>query len=149
MSEGGGKAFLVRWLVTTLGVMAAEKLVRGIHADSFYALAGASLVLGALNAFLRPILLILSLPLLLATLGLFTLVINSGLLMLTARLVGSFRVENFTSALFGAVIISVVSLLASPFTAKGKVEVKVGRGGRSGPPKDGPPGTGSGPIIDV
>lgn len=144
-----GRSFLVRWLVTTLGVLAAEWVVDGIRADSIYALVGASLVLGALNAFLRPVLLLLSLPLLLATLGLFVLVINSVLLLFTSWVVPSFHVADFKSAFFGAILISIVSMLAWPFTTTAKVRVDARSGGRRGPPRDGPPGTGGGPVIDV
>lgn len=73
--------FLVRWLVTTIAVMVASSVIHGIRYDNAQSLIGAALLLGILNAFLRPILLILSVPLILLTLGFFILVIN-GLMLL-------------------------------------------------------------------
>jgi len=144
------KAFLSRWFVTTLGVLAAANLVDGVKADNLVALLGASLLLGVLNAVLRPLLMLLSLPLMLVTLGLFTLVINATLLYLVADLVKGFHVLDFWSAFKGGVMISVVSLFANLII--GKKEVKV----RKSPPPPRPPSpppsnidTGTGPIIDV
>ena len=76
------KQFVLRWAATTIAVMVASSIIRGIHYDTFAALIGASLLLGILNAFVRPILLILSAPLILLTLGLFILVLNGLLLLL-------------------------------------------------------------------
>ena len=72
------KKFIQRWLINTLAVLVATQIVRsGIHYDSITGLLIATLLLGILNTFLRPVLLFLSLPLLVFTLGLFTLVINA------------------------------------------------------------------------
>jgi putative membrane protein len=111
-------------------------------------LLAASFFLGLLNAFLRPVLMFLALPLLIATLGLFTLVINALLLLLVSTLVGGFRVAGFWPAVKGSILISIVSLAAN---------IMLGRTRRipsqpkppSRPPQAPPPDTGSGPVIDV
>ena len=90
--------FVFRWLVTTVGVMVAAFVVKGIRYDSPEALIGAALLLGILNAFVRPILLILGAPLILLTLGLFILVVNGLMLYWVPSVVSGFHVENFGSA---------------------------------------------------
>src|SRR5678816_4716467 len=78
----GIKQFVFRWAATTIAVMVASSIIRGIRYDAVAALIGASLLLGILNAFVRPFLLILSAPVILITLGLFILVLNGLLLLL-------------------------------------------------------------------
>src|ERR1700757_2490709 len=73
----GISSFLRRWFVTTIGVLVASNVVSGVQADNVGALLAASLVLGVLNALLRPIMMILTFPLMIVTLGLFTFVINA------------------------------------------------------------------------
>ena len=116
-------AFLIRWLVTTIAVFAAEKLIPGIHCTSAGALLGASLLLGIINAFVRPVLLLLSIPFIIVTMGFFILVVNALLLMLVAQIVPSFAVDGFWSALFGSIVISFVSWILSSFfrTSDGKI----------------------------
>ena len=140
------KWFLQRWLVTTIGVLIASELVSGIHYKTYGGLLVASLLLGILNAFLRPVMLILSLPLLIATLGLFTFVINALLLRLVGGMVDSFDVEGFWPALFGGIIISIVSFVANGLIGKKEKRPAASEPPRRPPP---PPSTGSGPIIDV
>ena len=84
---GGSKwvEFIKRWMVTTVGVLVAARFVSGISYDNTAALLLASLVLGVLNAVLRPVMLLLSLPLVIVTLGLFTLVVNGALLLLVGK----------------------------------------------------------------
>ena len=109
------KPFVLRWLVTTLAVAVAVKLT-GISAETTTSLLAASLLLGIANAFVRPVLLLLSLPLILVTLGLFILVINALMLWLVGSVVPGFHVESFWgSALPGSIIISIVSWLLSAF----------------------------------
>ncbi len=103
------KAFLIRWVVTALAVLAAAHLVNGITYDSWGALALAALILGVLNAVIRPVLLFLSLPFIMVTLGGFILLINAVVLKLTGLISPGFRVEGFWATVFGAIIISVVS----------------------------------------
>ena len=108
-------AFLIRWLVTTIAVFAAEKLIPGIHCNSVGALLGASLLLGIINAFVRPILLLLSIPFIIVTMGFFILIVNALMLMLVAQIIPSFSVDGFWSAFFGSIVISLVSWILSSF----------------------------------
>ncbi|MDX2080123.1 MAG: phage holin family protein [Terrimicrobiaceae bacterium] len=108
-------AFVIRWMVTTVAVFLAEKVLPGIHCDSAAALLGASLLLGIINAFVRPVLLLLSLPFIIVTMGLFILVVNALLLWLVSAIIPTFHVEGFWSAFFGAILISVVSWILSSF----------------------------------
>jgi putative membrane protein len=109
------KQFVFRWAVTTIAVMIAASFIRGIRYDTVAALIGASLLLGILNAFVRPFLLILSAPLILITLGLFIFVLNGLLLLLVPNVVVGFHVGGFWSAFWGAIMISFVSWILSPF----------------------------------
>jgi len=111
----GARRFVFRWAITTVAVMVASSVIRGIHYDTIAALIGASLLLGILNAFVRPILLILSAPLILISLGLFIFVVNALMLLVIPKVVIGFHVESFWSAFWGAIIISVVSWLLSAF----------------------------------
>ena len=111
----GIKQFVFRWAATTIAVMVASSVIRGIHYDTVAALIGASLLLGILNAFVRPFLLILSAPLILITLGLFIFVLNGLLLLLVHTIVVGFHVDGFWSAFWGAIVISVVSWILSAF----------------------------------
>jgi putative membrane protein len=99
--------FVFRWIV-------AAPIV-GIEYTTFWCVLAASLLLGIINAFVRPILLLLSFPLILVTLGLFILIINALMLEFVSEIVPCFRVPGFWSALFGALIISIVSWLLSAF----------------------------------
>jgi len=119
-------SFVIRWFITTVAVMAASALIPGItYGDSLATLFGASLLLGIINALVRPVLLILSLPFILITMGLFILVINALLLMFVGWVIPTFQVDGFWNAFFGAVIISLVSWLFSAFfrTSDGKVHM--------------------------
>ncbi|MEY2481444.1 MAG: putative rane protein [Verrucomicrobiota bacterium] len=107
--------FVFRWLVTTVSVMVASALLRGIRYDSTGALIAAALLLGILNAFVRPVLLILSAPLILLSLGLFILVVNGLMLLWVPTLVSGFHVDSFGSAFWGAILIGIVSWLLSAF----------------------------------
>jgi len=116
-------AFLIRWIVTTVAVFAAERILPGIACDSTSALLGASLLLGIINAFVRPILLLLSLPFIIVTMGLFIFVVNALLLLFVSAVIPAFHVEGFWSAFFGSIIISAVSWILSSFfrTSDGKI----------------------------
>ena len=111
----GIKQFVFRWAVTTIAVMVASSVISGIHYDTVAALIGASLLLGILNAFVRPFLLILTAPLILITLGLFIFVLNGLLLLLVHNVVVGFHVDSFWSAFWGAIVISFVSWILSAF----------------------------------
>ncbi len=107
--------FVFRWLITTVAVMVAASFIRGIYYDSVSALIGGALLLGILNAFVRPVLLILGAPLILLTLGFFVLVVNGLLLLLVPKIVTGFHVDGFGSAFWGAIVIGLVSWLLSAF----------------------------------
>ena len=107
--------FVFRWAITTVAVMVASSIIHGIRYDSVASLIGAALLLGIFNAFLRPILLILSAPLILLTLGLFILVVNGLMLLIVPSIVIGFHVDTFASAFWGAIIISIVSWILSAF----------------------------------
>ena len=107
--------FVFRWAITTIAVMVASSIIHGIRYDTVAALLGASLLLGILNAFVRPILLILSAPLILLTMGLFILVINGLLLMMVPTFVPGFHVNGFGSAFWGAIVIGIISWTLSAF----------------------------------
>jgi len=102
-------AFILRWFVTTVAVFVAERLIPGITCSGWETLLGASLLLGIINAFIRPVLLLLSLPFIIVTMGLFIFVINALLLLLVSKIIPAFTVDGFWSAFFGAIIISIVS----------------------------------------
>ncbi len=103
---------VIRIFVNAVALWAAAQLVGGIDlAEAFWPVVLVAAVFGLINALLRPIVLFLSLPLVILTLGLFTLVVNALMLLLTAALVDALRVEGFIAALLGSVVISAVSLL--------------------------------------
>jgi putative membrane protein len=104
---------LIRWLILTAAILAAAYLVDGIVVTGFWAAFFAAAILGLLNVFFKPLLIILTLPVNILTLGLFTLVINAVLLKIASALIAGFDVHGFWPAVLGAVIISVVSWLLS------------------------------------
>lgn len=113
----------LRWLILTVAIMVAAYVFDGIHVNGFGSALFAALILGILNAFFRPILFILTLPITVLTLGLFTFVINALLLMMTSGIIGGLVVDGFGSALFGSLVISLVSCLLSSFVNdQGRVE---------------------------
>lgn len=142
------KEFLQRWAIGTLAVLVASSLAPGIHYQQWLDLLLATFILGLLNTFVRPTLMWLSLPLLLVTLGLFTLVINALLLLFVSWMLSpKFHVESFSQALLGALIISVVTVVLNVLTGSGRARLTVHRGGRKPPPRY--PDDGNGPVIDV
>lgn len=116
--------FLVRLLVSALGLWLASELVAGIEVHGGWTLLGAALLLGIVNAIVRPLLVILTLPATLLTLGLFLLVINAAMLGLVAWMFDGFTISGFWAAFFGALVVSVTGWLASSFIGpRGKFEV--------------------------
>jgi len=106
---------LVRWLVLTAAIMIASYLISGIEISGFFSAFFAAAILGILNIFFRPILFILTLPINLLTFGLFTFVINALLLKMASGVIEGFQVHGFWSAVFGALVISVVNWLLNSF----------------------------------
>jgi len=139
--------FLQSWVINTVAVLVAVIVLQnGIsYEDKFQNLLIASLLLGILNAFVRPILMLIALPLLIFTLGLFTLVINALLLYLVGALMAPhFQVKSFGYAFLGALIISVISVALNVLTGNARVSVQ-----RRPPEPPKNSGGGNGPVIDV
>jgi putative membrane protein len=140
------KEFLQRWIVTTLSVLVASQILSKIHYDDWQALLVATLVLGLLNAFIKPALILFSLPLVVLTLGLFMWVINALLLYFVGNFIKGFYVSSFGAAMIGALIVSLMTIALNSLTGTGDSRVKVHRGKPRRPDKN---DTGNGPIIDV
>ena len=119
---------ILRTLIIGLGIWFAAYLVPGVSATSTGALIWAAIALGLINAFVRPVLVLLTLPFTILTLGLFLLILNAGMLNLAGWFVNGFEVAGFWSAVFGAIVVSLVSGLCSHFIGgKGNYEVLVVR----------------------
>ena len=104
---------LLMWLINALAVYATASLLGGIYVKSFWAALLVALVLGLINAIVKPILVFFSIPFIIVTLGLFLLVINALLLMLAAAIVDGFAVDSFLWAALGSLVISLVSWMLS------------------------------------
>ena len=115
--------FLLRLVIGALGLWLAEQIVDGIDVANVGTLIAAAFLLGIANAIVRPVLIILTLPITVITLGLFLLVINAGMLALVALILPGFHIAGFWAALFGALIVSVTGWLASWFIGpRGRIE---------------------------
>jgi len=138
-------SFLKRWLITTVSVWLAASIVPGISYTP-PGLVLAALVLGLLNAIVRPVIIVLSLPLLVLSLGLFMLVINAVLLWSVGSVLKDFHVDGFFPAFWGSLIISLTSLVLNFLTKSnsGRMEIRVGKSPGRRPPRDD-----GGPVIDV
>ncbi len=106
---------LLRWLLNALALVAVANLIPGIHIDNFYHALIAALVLGLVNALIRPLLLILTLPINILTLGIFTFVINALMILLVATIVQGFTVAGFAPAFLAAIILWAFSVLTNWF----------------------------------
>ncbi len=114
---------LIRWLTTAFALWLTTQVVGGVYVTGLAALGIAAFVLGLFNAFVRPVLLLLTLPINLVTLGLFTFVVNGIVLKLTSLVVPGFVVHGFFSAVFGSILISIFSFLINLFiNDRGQVE---------------------------
>lgn len=107
--------FLLRWSMNLLALVIAATLIEGVKIQSIEMGILAAGILGIVNAVIRPVVLILTLPINLLTLGLFTLVINAAMLKLVAAVVPGLVIENFSAAFFGALIISLTSWVLNIF----------------------------------
>ena len=120
--------FLLRVLVNAFAIYLIAHIVPGIEVDSILTALGAGLVLGLVNAIVRPILVVLTLPVTLVTLGLFLFVLNGLCLWLTSQVVRGFEVHGFWAAVFGALIVGVVSWILNAFVSdRGRLVVITGR----------------------
>ncbi len=131
---------LVRWMVLALGVVIAAHVVHGIHYSDFGSLVLAVIVLSFVNAVLRPVLVLFTLPFIFVTMGLGILVINAFLFWIVGHLTGGFTVDGFWPALGGSLVLSVTS-----FVMNGLVRSS---GPRPPAPPRAPPGPG-GDVIDI
>lgn len=114
---------LLRWFMLTAAILLASYMVSGIEVHGFWGAFFAAAILGILNAFFRPILIILTLPLNILTLGLFTFVINAFLLKMVSGVISGFEVHGFWAAVLGSVVISIVSWVLSSFVnERGRIE---------------------------
>jgi len=104
-------SFLTHWLVLGIALLVTTYVVGGVSVDSYTTLAIAALVVGFVNALVRPILVLLSLPLTILTLGLFYLVVNGACFMLAAWLVPGFDVMGWWAAILGALVMSIAGWL--------------------------------------
>jgi putative membrane protein len=137
--------FLENWAINTLAVAVAVMILRNhiSYGNNVGNLLMVSLLLGILNAFVRPILMLFALPLLIFTLGLFTFVINALLLVLVSVLLPVFHVDSFGYAFLGSLIISIVSVVLNILTGGGRVTVQ------RRPPPSNRSDDDHGPVIDV
>jgi putative membrane protein len=120
------RGFLLRLLVSALALWVASSIVPGVEIEGGWTLVFAAFWLGIVNAVVRPLAVIFTLPLTLLTLGLFLFVVNAAMFGLTAALLEGFRVSGFFPAVFGAIVVSIVSWLASSFIGPdGRYEVMV------------------------
>jgi len=117
------KGLLIRWLTVTGAIAIAAYLLDGIHVSGIMAAFWAAAILGVLNAFFRPIALILTLPINILSLGFFTFVINAAMLKMASSLIPGFDVHGFWTAIFGSLIVSAVSFGINVFISeKGEVD---------------------------
>lgn len=118
------RGLLLRWLILSGAIMIASYLLDGIQVRSFVSALAAAAMLGIFNAFFRPIALIITLPINIVSLGLFTFVINALMLKMVSGVVSGFQVQGFWTAIFGSLIISVVSFaLNTLISEKGNIDV--------------------------
>ena len=105
--------FLVRAVFAALGLWAAAKIVPGVHFDNTGSLIVAAVLLGVVNAFVRPVVFVLTLPLTIVTLGLFLLVVNAAMIGLVAMLLGGFQVHGLIPGILAAIVTGVASWIGS------------------------------------
>ncbi len=123
--------FVLRVVIVMVGLWLASELVPGIRIDGGWTLFGAALVLGLVNAVVRPVVVLLTLPVTILTLGLFLLVINAALLGLVAALFSGFHIAGFGSAVLGSIIVSITSWIASWLIGpRGRIDVVMVRSER-------------------
>jgi putative membrane protein len=120
--------FLVRVVIVMAGLWIASAIVPGIEIDSGWTLLGAAVLLGIVNAIVRPVVVILTLPVTILTLGLFLLVINAAMLGLVAAFFQGFHIVGFGSAVLGSIVVSITGWIASWFIGpRGKIDIVVVR----------------------
>jgi putative membrane protein len=119
------KGFFLRWFINSLALLVVTYIVKGIEIANLPTVFIAALVLGIINAFLRPLIILVTLPINILTWGLFTFIINGFMFYLVSRIVRGFSIANFWTAFFGALLYSVISLLLNILiTKEGRIEIK-------------------------
>lgn len=120
------KGFILRTLISMLGLYLASELVGGVEINGLRSFLIAAVLLGLANAIVRPILFVLTLPFTIVTLGLFIFVLNAAMFGLVANFIDNFHVAGFWPALFGSLIVSITSTVASWYIGpKGEIDVVV------------------------
>lgn len=117
--------FLVQWAITALALWVASLLFRGLKFESTGALIGSALLLGLANALVKPLLIVLTLPLTLLTFGLFLLVLNALMILLVSALVRGFRVSGFWTAFFASIFVSLLSIAVGSMVNSGTPETTI------------------------
>ncbi len=107
--------FFVRWAISTIALGSAVIIVKGLSVSGLYPLIVSSLVIGFLNAILRPIMLLLTLPLNILTMGTFTFIINAVIILMTSQIVRGFNVSGFWAAFTAALLMSLISFILTLF----------------------------------
>lgn len=118
-------SFLIKWVVNIIALLAVTHLIAGVSVESWEVTILAALVIGLLNAFLKPFFIFLTLPLNILSLGIFTLFINGFIFYLAAKFVRGFNVINFWSAFWAALLFSIISFLLNLLMSP-KVSIRVG-----------------------
>jgi putative membrane protein len=104
---------LVRWLIMAVSIMAAAYVIPGVVVSGFFSALWVALFLGIVNVLIKPVLILITLPINILTLGLFTFVINAVLVLLASAVIKGFQVNGFFSAMFFSIVLSVVNYLLS------------------------------------
>ncbi|MEE8526974.1 MAG: phage holin family protein [Gammaproteobacteria bacterium] len=120
------QGFVLRWIIASLGLAVASLLVPGMEIRSIGTLLGAALLLGLVNAFIRPIVILLTIPITIVTLGVFIVIINAAMLGLVASLLEGFVLSGFLAAVLGSIIVGITSWIAAMYIGPtGRVEILV------------------------
>ncbi len=117
--------FLVQWAITALSLWVASLIFRGLKFESTAALVVSALLLGLANALVKPLLIVLTLPLTLLTFGLFLLVINALMVLLVSALVRGFKVSGFWTAFFASIFVSILSIAVGSLVDSGTPETTI------------------------
>lgn len=144
--------FLKRWIITTFAVLVVAWIMPGVNYDTAIDLLAASLLLGILNAFLKPILTLIALPVVVLLLGVPILFINAAVFAFVGWIIPGFHVESFWAAFWAGVLVSIISIGVNLFLGGGQSRLELRwqkRGGNRPRPPGSGPGDGNGPVIDV
>jgi len=119
------RGLLIKWLINSLAILVVTYIVRGIEVASPIAAIVAAFVLGIINAFLRPFIILITLPINIFTLGVFTFFINGFLFYMVSKIVKGFVITGFWPAFFGSLLFSTISFLLSlSINKKGRIEIR-------------------------